>query len=64
MRRQISVAAKTKAQVGSPIVMHISGHIRYLFVSVFTLPKTFWNPTAVTRSLKNSMEHNIRHKQV
>lgn len=41
VRRQISVAAKTKAQVGSLIVMHISGHIRYLFVSMFILPETF-----------------------
>lgn len=39
VRCQISVAAKTKAQAGSPIVVHLSGHIRYPFVSVFTLPK-------------------------
>lgn len=39
VRCQISVAAKTKAQAGSPIVVHLSGRIRYPFVSVFTLPK-------------------------
>lgn len=64
VRRQISVAAKTKAQAGSPIVIHISGHIQYLFVSMFTLPTTFWKATVVRWSLKNSREHNIRHKQV
>lgn len=64
VRRQMSVAAKTKAQAGSSIVMHISGHIWYLFVSIFTLPETFWKVTAVRRSLKYRIEHNIRHKQV
>lgn len=39
MRCQISTAAKTKAQAGSPIVVHLSGRIRYPFVSVFTLLK-------------------------